>query len=66
MKNMYNIVINKQKIVGEYLSNKSTAFELYKRIWSIDITYVTQGNNSKCYLFATKDFYDKLIIDLKR
>lgn len=33
------------------------------RIWSVDITYVPQGNGARCYLFAIKDLYDKSIVD---
>ncbi len=33
------------------------------RVWSIDITYVPQGDGTRSYLFAIKDLYDKSIID---
>lgn len=33
------------------------------RIWSIDITYVPQGDGTRSYLVAIKDLYDKYIID---
>ncbi len=33
------------------------------KIWSIDITYVPQGDGTRSYLFAIKDLYDKSIID---
>lgn len=33
------------------------------KIWSIDITYIPQGDGNRSYLFAIKDLYDKSIID---
>lgn len=33
------------------------------KIWSIDITYVPQGDGTRSYLFAIKDLYDKSIVD---
>lgn len=31
-------------------------------IWSVDITYVPQGDGNRSYLFAIKDLYDKSIV----
>ncbi len=49
--------------IAPNIVNREFNPEAKNRIWSIDITYVPQGDGTKSYLFAIKDLYDKSIID---